>query len=111
MPLGENGRIVTGSQEHIQRWNAYLDRFTQALANISLSFDTGIIIGGKLAPWLEPYLDELKRRVAAFPVLAEENLNIRIDAASENPMAEGVALTLVSAFLDDMLEGRHFDDL
>ena len=103
--------VHAGSQEHIQRWNAYLDRFAQALANISLSFDTGIIIGGKLAPWLEPYLDELKRRVAAFPVLAEENLNIRIDAASENPMAEGVALTLVSAFLDDMLEGRHFDDL
>ena len=81
------------------------------MANISLSFDTGIVIGGKLTPWLEPYLEDLKRRVAAYPVLSEEELNIRIDTASLNPIAEGVALTLVSAFLDDALEGRHFDDL
>lgn len=103
--------VQSGSQEHIRRWDEYLDRFAQALANISLSFDTGIVIGGKLTPWLEPYLEDLKRRVAAYPVLAEEELNIRIDTASLNPIAEGVALTLVSAFLDDTLEGRHFDDL
>lgn len=103
--------VQSGSQEHIRRWEEYLDRFAQALANISLSFDTGIVIGGKLTPWLEPYLGDLKRRVAAYPVLAEEELNIRIDTASLNPIAEGVALTLVSAFLDDELEGRHFDDL
>lgn len=103
--------VQSGSQEHIHRWDEYLDRFAQALANISLSFDTGIVIGGKLTPWLEPYLEDLKRRVAAYPVLAEEELNIRIDTASLNPIAEGVALTLVSAFLDDALEGRHFDDL
>lgn len=103
--------VQSGSPEHLRRWNEYLDRFAQALANISLSFDTGIVIGGKLTPWLEPYLEDLKRRVAAYPVLSEEELNIRIDTASLNPIAEGVALTLVSAFLDDALEGRHFDDL
>lgn len=103
--------IRLGSPEHIRRWNEYLDRFAQALANISLSFDTGIVIGGKLTPWLEPYLEDLKSRVAAYPVLSEEELNIRIDSASLNPIAEGVALTLVSAFLDDSLEGKHFDDL
>ena len=103
--------VQSGSQEHVRRWNEYLDRFAQALANISLSFDTGIVIGGKLGPWLEPYMDELKQRVAAYPVLAEEELNIRIDTASLSPIAEGVALTMVSAFLDDALEGRHFDDL
>lgn len=100
-----------GSPDHVHRWDEYLDRFAQALANISLSFDTGIIIGGKLSPWLESYLEELKDRIAAYPVLAEEELNIRIDTDSLNPIAEGVALTLVSAFLDDALEGWHFDDL
>ena len=103
--------LQAGSQEHIRRWEGYLNRFAQALANISLSFDTGIVIGGKLAPWLEPYMEDLKRRVADYPVLSEEELSIRTDTASLSPIAEGVALTLVSSFLDDNLEGRHFDDL
>lgn len=103
--------LQAGSREHIRRWEDYLNRFAQALANISLSFDTGIVIGGKLAPWLEPYMEDLKRRVADYPVLSEEELSIRTDTASLSPIAEGVALTLVSSFLDDNLEGRHFDDL
>lgn len=103
--------LRAGSQEHIRRWEDYLNRFAQALANISLSFDTGIVIGGKLAPWLEPYMEDLRRRVADYPVLSEEELSIRTDTASLSPIAEGVALTLVSSFLDDNLEGRHFDDL
>ncbi len=103
--------LRAGSQTHIRRWEDYLNRFAQALANISLSFDTGIVIGGKLAPWLEPYMEDLRRRVADYPVLSEEELSIRTDTASLSPIAEGVALTLVSSFLDDNLEGRHFDDL
>ena len=103
--------LQAGSQVHIRRWEDYLNRFAQALANISLSFDTGIVIGGKLAPWLEPYMEDLRRRVADYPVLSEEELSIRTDTASLSPIAEGVALTLVSSFLDDNLEGRHFDDL
>lgn len=103
--------LQAGSQAHIRRWEDYLNRFAQALANISLSFDTGIVIGGKLAPWLEPYMEDLRRRVADYPVLSEEELSIRTDTASLSPIAEGVALTLVSSFLDDNLEGRHFDDL
>ena len=103
--------LRAGSQAHIRRWEVYLNRFAQALANISLSFDTGIVIGGKLAPWLEPYMEDLRRRVADYPVLSEEELSIRTDTASLSPIAEGVALTLVSSFLDDNLEGRHFDDL
>lgn len=103
--------LRAGSQAHIRRWEDYLNRFAQALANISLSFDTGIVIGGKLAPWLEPYMEDLRRRVADYPVLSEEELSIRTDTASLSPIAEGVALTLVSSFLDDNLEGRHFDDL
>ena len=103
--------LRAGSQAHIRRWEDYLNRFAQALANISLSFDTGIVIGGKLAPWLEPYMEDLKRRVADYPVLSEEELSIRTDTASLSPIAEGVALTLLSSFLDDNLEGRHFDDL
>lgn len=93
------------------RWREYLEHFAQALANIRLSFDTDIIIGGKLAPYLAPWLGELKRLVSEYPALAEDTLNIRLDMESESPMAEGAAIMLIVSFLNNTLEGYRFEEL
>jgi len=97
--------LEDGNQECAKRWKEYLEYFAQALANIRLSFDTEIIIGGKLAPYLLPRVEELKSMVASYPALAEDDLDIRVDTEAVNPMAEGAALMIVSSFLDGSLEG------
>ncbi len=97
--------LEDGNQECAKRWKEYLEYFAQALANIRLSFDTEIIIGGKLAPYLLPKVEELKSMVASYPALAEDDLDIRVDTEAVNPMAEGAALMIVSSFLDGSLEG------
>ena len=58
--------LEDGNQECVKRWKEYLEYFAQALANIRLSFDTEIIIGGKLAPYLLPRVEELKSMVASY---------------------------------------------
>ena len=88
-----------------------MERFAQALANIRLSFDTEIIIGGKLAPYLAPRIDELKKMVAAYPALAEDCMDIWVDTEADSPMAEGAALMIVSSFLNDTLGGFHLEQL
>lgn len=100
-----------GDPDCVSRWKEYLDHFAQALANIRLSFDTDIMIGGKLAPYLAPWVKELKRLVSEYPALAEDALDIRLDTDSESPMADGAALMLVASFLNNTLEGHHFDQL
>lgn len=103
--------LKAGDPSCCARWKEYLDHFAQALANIRLSFDTDIIIGGKLAPYLEPWVEELKRLVSEYPALAEDPLEVRLDTESESPMADGAALMLVASFLNNTLEGYHFEDL
>ena len=103
--------LEAGDPACASRWKEYLNHFAQALANIRLSFDTDIMIGGKLAPYLAPWLEELTRLVAEYPALAEDPLEIRLDTESESPMAEGAALMLVASFLNNSLEGYHFDQL
>lgn len=103
--------LDAGDSACAARWKEYLDHFAQALANIRLSFDTDIIIGGKLAPYLAPWLEELKRRISEYPALAEDTLDIRLDTDSESPMAEGAAIMLVVSFLNNALEGYHFEQL
>lgn len=103
--------LDAGESNCMERWKEYLGYFAQALANIRLSFDTDIIIGGKLAPYLEAWMEELKRRISEYPALAEDTLDIRLDTESESPMADGAALMLVASFLDNTLEGHHFEQL
>ena len=81
------------------------------MGNIFLSYDADIIIGGELASYLEPRLQELKDKVNAYPVLAEETQKICVDVDSVNPMAEGAALTFVSQFLNNELEGFRLEDI
>ncbi len=97
--------------ESMKRWDEYLTHFAQAVGNIFLSYDADIIIGGELAPYLEPRLQELKDKVNAYPVLAEETQKICVDMDSVNPMAEGAALTFVSQFLNNELEGFRLEDI
>ena len=88
-----------------------LGNTAQAVGNIFLSYDADIIIGGELASYLEPRLQELKDKVNAYPVLAEETQKICVDVDSVNPMAEGAALTFVSQFLNNELEGFRLEDI
>lgn len=104
-------KLDRGDKGCALRWKEYLERFAQALANIRLSFDTEIIIGGKLAPYLAPRIDELKKMVAAYPALAEDCMDIWVDTEADSPMAEGAALMIVSSFLNDTLEGFHLEQL
>lgn len=53
----------------------------------------------------------MKDKVNAYPVLAEETQKICVDVDSVNPMAEGAALTFVSQFLNNELEGFRLEDI
>ena len=92
-------------------FNEYMIHLAQGIANVRLSFDSDIIIGGKLVPHFEPYLDKLIELVSGYPALADDEIKIRLDLSSSSPMAEGAALQVVGSFLEGTLPGFTFKDL
>lgn len=90
------------NQDCADIWGEYLAYFAQALSNIKLSLDMNIIIGGKLAPYLKPYLPDLNRKINEYPALHESHKFISLDDSGENAQAIGAALM----FTDDLLSGR-----
>lgn len=103
--------VESGDEKANQQLDDYLVRFAQGIANVLLSFDADIIIGGKLVPYFSNYLPRLTELVSAYPSLGEDKVDIRLDLSSSSPMAEGAALQLVSRFLNDELDGYHFEEL
>ena len=104
-------RVEAGDQKANDLLDVYLIHLAQGIANVRLSFDSDIIIGGKIVPYFSPYLDRLVRLVSAYPALRDDEIRIRPDLSSSSPIAEGAALQLIACFLDDELPGFTFKEL
>ena len=67
--------------------------------NIRLSFDLNIIIGGKLAGYLDSRLEELYRKIFSHPTMADEGKFMELDTIEESAQAVGAALIYVEKLL------------
>jgi N-acetylglucosamine repressor len=103
-------RIKT-EKKTAEAWQEYLERFAQGLANIRLSYDSDVVIGGKIVPYLEPYLQQLTAMVKSYPALADDDFKIRVDNMSSNPISEGAAKILIARFMKNELDGFHLEEL
>ena len=104
-------KIEAKDRQAEELFNEYMIHLAQGIANVRLSFDSDIIIGGKLVPHFEPYLDKLIELVSGYPALADDEIKIRLDLSSSSPMADGAALQEVGSFLEGTLPGFTFKDL
>lgn len=77
----------------------YLHDLSSGLIDVRLAYDTDIIIGGKIAPYLCNYLDTIKEYVFSYPVLKDDEFEISLDMSSSSPMSLGAALMLADDFL------------
>lgn len=85
------------------RWASEFDEYMKMLAlgisNLYTIFDSPVIIGGGLAAFLEPHLDELYGKIKEINPLLSDGLDIRIDASSKKESLTGAALMLIEDFI------------
>ena len=56
-------RLAEGNNDCDGIWNRYLDRFVIFLSNIRVCFDTNILIGGIMSPYLAEYRADWEKRL------------------------------------------------
>lgn len=93
-------KVDNGDAKAKETLDIYLDNMAQGLADVHLAFDSDIIIGGKIVPYLEKYKKELEGRVFDYPVLKDEDFDIRFDFSSSSPMSEGAAIMRIANYLE-----------
>lgn len=101
---------ANGNPQYRAAWSEYLDHFALALTSIMLSLDLDVIIGGKLARYLNDDLPLLRKKIQLHPVLHNEEPRIRLDDIENNTLAVGAALIFVDRFLSGRPEYDMQDD-
>lgn len=89
-----------GNQECMDIWENYLRYLALGINNIRMLFDCKIILGGYVGAYLEPYLEELKKRVIEKNPFEKESDYLKICKVKGEASAMGAALPFVQKVID-----------
>lgn len=82
-------------------WNTYLDNLALAVNNVQELFDCTVILGGYITEYINPYLDELKRRAGELNSFEHGNAGyIDVCRYKTLSIAAGSALYFIGEFIN-----------
>ena len=91
--------LVAGNQTFQELWQEYLHFLALAVSNLYMIFDTDIIIGGEMSPYINDFLDDLRERVSRRNPFEGSGDYVRIGVYGEFDSAFGAALIHNDLFL------------
>lgn len=91
--------LQDGHADYARLWDEYLHYLALAVSNLYLIFDTDIIIGGEMSPFISNHLDDLRERVSRRNPFGGSGDFVRIGVYGEFDSAFGAALIYNDMFL------------
>ena len=92
--------LEAGNQEYKALWDDYLDHLAIGIYNIHIVLDCDIVMGGVLTQFIEPYLDDLRKRIQDISSFETDVSYLRCSKYRKWTSCVGVALHFISEFLD-----------
>lgn len=92
--------LSVNSTEHHQLWDDLLQHLALGIANIRMAFDCDIVLGGFLAPYMEPFMPLLKEYVAESDIFEHSASYLRLCKYPTHANALGAALHFILEFID-----------
>lgn len=91
--------LDAGNSQYHALWDEYLHILAIAVSNLNLIFDTDIIIGGEMSPYISKYLADLREKVSRRNPFGGHGDFVRIGVYGEFDSAFGAALIHNDRFL------------
>ena len=88
----------TKDKQILDDWNYYLDCISSTVNNIRVLLDCDIILGGYIGAYLEPYLEEIKRKTLNMSTFDSDAEFIKLCSYKNESIAAGAALHYISTF-------------
>ncbi len=92
--------LQAGNPEYQALWDDYLKYLAIGIYNIHIVLDCDIVLGGVLAQFIEPYMDDLRARVAAISSFETDASYLHFSRYLKWTACVGVALHFIADFLD-----------
>ena len=90
--------LEAGNQEYKALWDDYLDHLAIGIYNIHIVLDCDIVMGGVLTQFIEPYLDDLRRRIRDISFFETDASYLRCSKYRKWTSCVGVALHFIAEF-------------
>ena len=91
--------LDAGNSQYRALWDEYLHMLALAVSNLYLIFDTEIIVGGEMSPYISRHLADLRERVSRRNPFGGHGDYVRIGIYGEFDSAFGAALIHNDRFL------------
>jgi len=91
--------IKKGDSKANERWELYLDNLAILINNMYILIDSDVILGGYLAPYIGPYLNELKTRAYALNGVLPGQDYLKVGRFQSKAVAAGSALRFIDGFI------------
>ncbi len=91
---------TTTDEKKLDEWDRYLDYAASAINNVRSLMDCDVILGGYVGAYLEPYLDEIKRRALRINTFDSDADFIKLCSYKSESIAAGAALYYISQFIN-----------
>lgn len=94
--------LKEGDLKAVELWNSYLKHLVVLLNSLHVFMDTDIILGGYMASYIAPYLEDLKRRAYALNSVDKKQDYIKIGRFLNEAIAAGSALHYIDHFVNNV---------
>lgn len=96
--------LKVGDKDAMKKWDEYLDWLAIFATNIRMAFNNQLIIGGEIGRIIDPYLSDLKRRMAENDLFARDIDYVFGCKIKKNAMATGAGRLALSKYRNRILE-------
>ena len=93
------GKLEAGNARCREIWDKYLYHLAMGISNVRLVFDTDIVIGGEMSPYIGRYEADLRALLAQRNPFEHTGDFLRIGSFGEYDAAFGAALVHIDTFL------------
>ena len=83
-------------------WEEYLKYLVIVINNLRVSFDCDVILGGYVGRYLEPYKEEIQKRLIEQCTFATDGSYLRITCLNAEASALGAALCYINEFISQV---------
>lgn len=95
-------RLRQGNEEYGTQWEKYTAYLAVALNNIHMVLDCDIILGGYVGSYLEPYLSDIRGKVAQRDTFTDDSLFVKACYYRIGAAALGAALNVTESFIEQV---------
>lgn len=95
-------KLREGNASCKKKWDTYMDYMATVVNNLQISTNLEVVIGGYVGWFLAPYLDEVKKRVAALCCFRDDTIRISVGSHTKEASAFGAALYYIREFVEQV---------